>query len=167
MNRAKGVTLIELMVTIVVLAILASLAIPSFQAMIEKRRLITAAEAIYSDLQFARSEALKRSHDMKVTLDPKEGNDWCLSVTDADLEVGAEDPKEVCGYPDQNIKMDTVGYSFIFSGERGTPKSGVLPSIVLISPSGYTLHVVVAPYVGRIKICSPSSPIKMTGYPPC
>ena len=61
MNKSRGVTLIELMVTIVVLAILASMAIPSFTNMMERQRLINATEAIYSDLQNARSEAVKRS----------------------------------------------------------------------------------------------------------
>lgn len=61
MNKSRGVTLIELMVTIVVLAILASIAIPSFTNMMERQRLINATEAIYSDLQNARSEAVKRS----------------------------------------------------------------------------------------------------------
>ena len=46
MNQSNGFSLIELMVTILALAILASIAVPSFQSMIEGRRLIAAAEAI-------------------------------------------------------------------------------------------------------------------------
>lgn len=77
MNRFRGVTLIELMVTIVVLAILAGMAIPSFTNMMERQRLINATEAIYSDLQNARSEAVKRSLEIVASI---QGD--CLTVAD-------------------------------------------------------------------------------------
>ncbi|MDE2081846.1 MAG: GspH/FimT family pseudopilin [Burkholderiales bacterium] len=57
---AAGLTLIELMVTIAVAAILMATAIPSFQAMIQRNRVITEANSLVSDLQFARSEAIRQ-----------------------------------------------------------------------------------------------------------
>ena len=57
----SGLTLVELMITVVVVAVLASLAVPSMRTMLVKRSVEAAADALVSDLRFARSEAVKRS----------------------------------------------------------------------------------------------------------
>lgn len=55
-----GFTMLELMVVIAIVAILASVAIPSFRTMIERNRVAGAVNQFVGDLQFARSEAIKR-----------------------------------------------------------------------------------------------------------
>lgn len=57
---SRGFTLIELMVTIVVLAVIVMLAAPSFQGLLESQRMRSAAYDLMADLTLARSEALKR-----------------------------------------------------------------------------------------------------------
>jgi len=59
-NRNHGFTLIELMVSIAVLAIIAALAAPSFRAIIENNRLTSQANELVTALAFARSEAVRR-----------------------------------------------------------------------------------------------------------
>ena len=56
-----GVTLIELMVTIAVLAVLVTLAVPSFAGIINSNRLATAANELATSLQLARMEAIRRN----------------------------------------------------------------------------------------------------------
>ncbi len=54
-------TLLELMVTIAVVAILASVAVPSYNNLINNSRQKSAVNQFLSELQLARSEAVKRS----------------------------------------------------------------------------------------------------------
>lgn len=56
----RGFTLIELMVTLSVLAILTTLGVPSFMATIRDNRLATTANEMLTDLAYARSEAVTR-----------------------------------------------------------------------------------------------------------
>ncbi|MFY3386910.1 GspH/FimT family pseudopilin [Paracidovorax sp. MALMAid1276] len=56
----QGFTAIELMVVISIVAILAALAAPSFNLLIERWRVRSATEDLSSSLYFARSEAIKR-----------------------------------------------------------------------------------------------------------
>lgn len=59
-HRQTGFTFMELMLTIVILAILATIAVPNFQSALQNNRLTGQANEIVAALQFARSEALKR-----------------------------------------------------------------------------------------------------------
>lgn len=84
MRKSLGFTLVELMVTVAIVAILLSLAAPSFSSLLADQRLSGAANALLSDIGYARSEALKRG--VNVTACPStnptnanpscSGNDW-------------------------------------------------------------------------------------------
>ena len=69
MRKNSGFTITELMVTIAVIAILASLAIPNFIAWLPNYRLRSGAEEIQSTLQFARLTAIKRNATATVSFD--------------------------------------------------------------------------------------------------
>lgn len=72
-RRCCGVTLIELLTTLSVAAILATIAAPSFSALIADQRAKSAASSLYVSLSRARSEAMMRN--VGVTLSPK-NNAW-------------------------------------------------------------------------------------------
>lgn len=59
-TNARGYTLIELLIGIVVLAILTSVALPSFRDFTRRNAVTTQANAVLADLQYARSDAITR-----------------------------------------------------------------------------------------------------------
>jgi type IV fimbrial biogenesis protein FimT len=71
----RGVTLIELLVTIALVAILMRLAIPSFSAWIANNKVRTVADALQNGLRTASSEALRRNRQVTFTLTNQEPSD--------------------------------------------------------------------------------------------
>lgn len=59
LRRPNGFTLVELMVTIAVVAILATIAFPGFQSTIRSNRVATAGNELIASLSLARSEAIR------------------------------------------------------------------------------------------------------------
>lgn len=79
--KARGFTLIELMVTVAVLAVMASLAAPSFRQLLAAQRVRATAYNIVGDLVLARSEALKRGENVTITpVSAAWANGWSVNV---------------------------------------------------------------------------------------
>ena len=80
---SRGFTAIELMVTVAILAVLAGLAAPSFNPIIERWRVRQVSEELQSTLYFARSEAVKRGGGIAILRNTS--TDGCtISDTDTD-----------------------------------------------------------------------------------
>lgn len=111
LRSADGFTMIELMVTIAVMAILAALAVPSMQGMIASSRLTSDANDVLAALNLARSEAIRLnrrvvfcrvgggfdSPDLSTCLTSDLGGKWSGWMVFADangngvLDAGTED----------------------------------------------------------------------------
>jgi type IV fimbrial biogenesis protein FimT len=78
--QTQGFTLIELMVALAIIAIVAAVAVPSYQSNIAAGRKTSAANNLLGALQFARSEAIVRRSAVKVCASTDgsscSGTDW-------------------------------------------------------------------------------------------
>ena len=88
-NKQRGMTLVELLITLAVVAILASAAAPSLSDMLESNRLTAINNQIVSAIHYTRSEAIKRS--MTVTMCARKTDSACATATDAANGSGFED----------------------------------------------------------------------------
>lgn len=159
--KQLGFTLIELLVGISILTLLLLVGIPSFQQVHERNRLNSASEAIYSDLQFARSEAVKQGQKVRTSFtinDP----DWCYGLSSG---VGGADP-DTCDCTDNDPVCDlkqvdgadfsdiTVAAAFggntftTFEPRRGTASSGT----VTIQSGSVGQHQVIVSVLGGVKL---------------
>lgn len=187
MRVEKGFSLIELMLVIGILGILVAIALPNMNSYMDKRKVINAAESIYSQLVYARSEAIARSSNVTVniTTNPADAQDWALGVgTDA-----ACDPTHIIGdaapctlsvsgtpvlkrivstdYPGVSILTTTNQVTFdpvrgtVGVGQNGTVRIGLLRDGNVL----YELDVFVG-VIGRVRMCTPAVG-SVGGYAAC
>ncbi|GAB2894302.1 GspH/FimT family pseudopilin [Microbulbifer echini] len=137
LGRTNGFTLIELMVVITVLGIVTALAVPSFSTLIENNRMSTMTNDLNSTLQFARSEAVRRKGDVRVSaVDGDIGKGLRVWIDDGSGDFGDDDIElrvlsVNLGGLDLSVTVDdasksNIDFSFNARGERSLDGTLVL-----------------------------------------
>ena len=164
-RRARGITLVECVIALAILAALMGIALPSFGDAMARARLRTAAEDLVLGLGNARLESVRAGvRRVHVTVAP--GASWCWSVGPvANVDCLNPPPGSTIHvvrageYP--GITM-TRGASASFDGRDTLSAAGFAAEFV--SANGGALRVNVTP-LGRASICAPEG--KSLGYPSC
>jgi len=130
LRRNSGFTLIELMVTIAVAAILLVMATPSFVSYQRSSELTSAANSLVAGINAARGEAMKRG--MNAMVMPATGTDWSSGWTvfvDQDRSGGFNTG-------DTTVIQQPALPSYFSATGQGTASEA--PAYIMFDASGYT-----------------------------
>lgn len=187
-RRNGGFTLIELIVSVAVLAVLLVAAGPSFAEFFERYRLRSAVDDTLTLLAAARQGAVEADRNVNVTFGP-DATDWCVGgvqqgdpaetalvdtnpadcgcATPADCLVNGDTlVVDATGRP--GVKLDAGGDSFTYDSKNGTLTNlALVPSVDFLSPTDrYGLRIQVTP-LGHARACVISGKRPVPGYSPC
>lgn len=152
----RGLTLIELMVTLSVLAILATLAVPSFQRQIAAARLSEASNELLLATARARTEAIRLGQRVTVC---KSSNGATCDKGSAGWETGwitFIDPTRTAATPSVDSGETVTFQVGAFNGVR-ILGNGDLANYVSYAADGRSKTMTGAFLAGKIRICSPSA----------
>ena len=147
-DRANGFTLLELMVTIAVLAIISTIAIPSFQSMIDSRRVNGVALEIVGDLRLARTEAMRRGQEVTFNIDNESHS----------IELGNNELKAHT-YDRPNVSVSATPETINIAPRHGHPDTTLEVTVTGNSQRALTVSV---NQVGLIRVCGTAG-----SHPPC
>lgn len=161
-RRNSGFTLVELLITVVIVAVLAALAAPSFTAIVVNTRIKGAAQALTDGLQLARAEAIRRNERVRLVLAASSG--WSV-ITNSGATLQTRPAAE----SGENISLtytpnDATSVTFNASGRvvANADASATLtqieidvPTTVLPASSTKELRVTISSG-GMIRLCDPN-----------
>ena len=193
LNNVRGFTLIEMMVTVAVAAILLALAVPSFGEYFAKSRLRGAADELTSQMALARASAMRVDRDVVVSV-VGTGTTWCSGgrqfspvgtvglvqgsssetcdcSTDASTCLVTGDQSLVASSQFQDVELVSIVGTADLRFDR---KVGALTDLAARTvklrntkfPATYILDVVVSP-LGHARVCVPSGARSFGGYKSC
>jgi len=95
-RASAGFTLVELLITISILAIVTALAVPSLNRMIHRNRIIGTANEIVAIGRFAQNEALIRKERLILTIDQANPHHWVIYVQPRICKDGSQGANASC-----------------------------------------------------------------------
>ena len=169
MAGARGFTLIELMIGIVIMSLVTALAMPSYRAWIQNTRIRNSAESILNGLQVARMEAVRRNIPVQLVFGT--GSAWtvgCVTVT-ATCPATIQSRTAGEGSSAAITVTSSGGNTFVFDqfGRRSTPAAGSgtvtldVDTSTLSSAESRQLRVTVD-VGGNTRMCDPDTGVATT-----
>jgi len=163
-RRSAGLTLIELMVTLAILGVIAALAAPSFSGFVARAKLRGAANEVFADLQYARSESVQKNRVFQVEFSATGYEVWRMDRTapaNRDASTAAEpNPVKTVVWSDSGTNL-TGGSAMVvtYNPVRASATIANGPLVIAHSLTGGTLRVTVNT-TGRAELCSPGASLQ-------
>lgn len=184
--RVSGLTLVEILVGLGVLSILLALAAPSMVDLLERRRVIAAADEVAGILTYAKAETNSTNAVLYTRFDPDpNGKMSCAAVVTASslnrckcylsaaniCPTGSSKSLRLFQLPLSYVSFSAAAaawngptHQIMFSPGRATIATEGFHVDVVGKKRGYALRIDVNT-AGRVKICSPNG--DMSGYVRC
>ena len=161
----NGFTLVEVLITMVIVGILITITVPIYTDYIHDNRLKSAAETFYAGLNNARSEAIKQNKVVNVVY--KSGTNWCVGYTTAsscDCAVAGQcnlGQVESSRFVGTTLALSNgMATQTSFDGDRGIVS--VTGTVTFSAASGDAISVILNK-LGFARICSAN----LSGYQSC
>jgi len=160
----NGFTLMELLITIAIVSILASVAVPTYHSMISTQKLVGAAEKIKADMEWARSIAIRDNTDVLMKLTATGAGNWCYGFDDSDNNcdctatgtsnnactvIGVNTQNDQTSYGDVTLNSTVSGNKLNFESRGVADNRGVLTFVA--DSKTVTINI---NRLGRSTICS-------------
>jgi len=183
----RGFSLIEVMMTVVLLGVSLVLALPSFRDMVEKRQITNGAEQLVSFINTAQGVSMKTNQVVTVSWTHSDDDDWCIGAiageTACDCGQANDEALDYCQIDSRqfilnNTHTDNLDLMHDMAGaDDGTyafdPIRGLFVDLddslimELRSPSeDFRLNLMVN-NTGRVSLCSKDSSYAVPGYAVC
>jgi type IV fimbrial biogenesis protein FimT len=156
----SGVTLIELMIGIGLLALLLGLAVPSFMLWMQNSQIRTAADAVINGIQLARAEAIRRNKPVEFVL--RSGTNWSVVLVNPRTTLLERQGDE--GSKKAQLTVNPAGADTVTFNPVGAPaasnQNGSFPirEIDITSSASVTglrpLRIVIS-VSGSVRLCDP------------
>ena len=189
-SRCRGFTLVEVLMSVVLMGIGVALAVPSYRDMVEKRQVTNGAEQVASFINSAQGVSMKTNRLVKVSWDHVDDDEWCVGATI--VADPADDPCDCTGDDEAAPACEINGQAFVLNqshagnrdlmvdiGGAGTgsytfnPVRGFSPDLgndltfAMRSPGDDFRINLMVNQVGRVILCSGDSDRAVPGYEPC
>ena len=183
-SRHRGFTLVEVIMSVVLLAIGTALALPSYRDMVEKRQVPNGAEQLASFINTAQGVAMKTNQVVTVSYSRSDGDNWCVGAvsgeTACDCTESDPDALDYCQIASQpfilnNSHAGDLDLMHNMDGDGAyafDPIRGLLLDLddsftaELRSPSEDFRLTLVVNSTGRVTLCGDSS-YAVPGYQTC
>lgn len=172
-RHGRGLTLIECVTAVAVLAVVLGAALPGFGQLRARQHLDGAAAQLETDLLLARSEAVARNESVRVAFGADAGSSCyvihtgpaggcrCDARAEAVCGPGTDLVRDVQFDARHPVQLRSHAASLLFDAVRGT----VTPTAtVRLDAAAGTVHAIVN-IMGRVRHCTPTP--ALPGYPLC
>ena len=141
-RASRGLTLLEVMITVAIIAILGSIALPSFSSALQSNRVATTSNEFMASVAFARSEAMRNNRGAVMCPSANGtscGGDWqdgWIVWADQDASGTINGAERVLRRQEALFKQTAAGSTAIRFSPRGTVASGA--ATIVLEAEGCT-----------------------------
>lgn len=181
----RGFSLVEVMMTLVLVALGAALAIPSYQEMMEQRQVTNSAEQLASFINTAQKVAVEKNEVVTISYARTGVKDWCIGAVKGEAVCDCTETKpaaegycQIASQPfiisnesagDLDLVHDMEGDgAYAFDPLRGMflDLDDSLSLELRSKNSDYRLNLLVNS-TGRVRVCSDEASQAVPGYETC
>jgi len=169
--KNKGFTVLELIVTLTIVTILMAVAVPSLSDMLERNRVIGAAEKMKADIEWARTTAIKNNTDIIMTTTIGAADAWCYGFNDTGAACDCSNAnactvdgvtRQYDGTPFGDTTLGPIAGGYTMTLEPRGILAAAAPGAVTFTLNNASATISVT-RLGRSSICSTS----LSQFPNC